>query len=276
MNRDTTSGLDECLRPRPPKSLPPRDFCATISADAWERYWASTRPISDLGLLDKQFGTLVKLGSCGEVNMMANHRCIGHFAIWTAAISLLLCSGCGERTAEDAIDAIKDDPFTIVRWAFNYLLTPASIIVVFVVLIRNIVRIIEEGFSSDTVEGYKRVCAAVLPLALFVYAVVMQKALDQQPDQSYAHDISKWLAEFSPVTLLIVSGAVGVGIAVEMFQMQDIPSVLLRVILLLLSGVTCFVCYMFVSVGIEPAVNAVFGLLVGFCGTAVFLPHGDS
>ena len=39
--------------PRPPKPLHPRDLCATITAIGWERYWAATRPIRILGLLNK-------------------------------------------------------------------------------------------------------------------------------------------------------------------------------------------------------------------------------
>lgn len=111
------------------------------------------------------------------------------------------------------VQAVKDDPFILVRWAFNYLLTPVAVISVFYILIRNIIRIVNEGFRSDTVEGYKRVCAAVLPLAFFVYAVVVQKAPAAALTQDGVKDLSKWLASVPSVNLLVLSGAAGVGVA---------------------------------------------------------------
>jgi hypothetical protein len=202
------------------------------------------------------------------------------YSLCLAVCLFLLASGCDSKSSSTAKDedspivkAVKDDPFVLVRWAFNYLLTPAAVICVFVILIKNILRIVDEGFSSDTVEGYKRVCAAVLPLAFFVYAVIAEKAPAAAPAQDGVQDFSKWLASIPPILLLVLSAAAGVGVAIEVFQLHDIPAVVLRIILFLLSGVTCFVAYMFVSVGLSPGVNVVFGLLLGFCGTAIFLPH---
>ena len=41
-------------KPKPPERLHPRDLCATITAIGWQRYWAATRSICILSLLNKQ------------------------------------------------------------------------------------------------------------------------------------------------------------------------------------------------------------------------------
>lgn len=196
-------------------------------------------------------------------------------SLFVVAVVCVLFSGCNayEQTYGGSFGTIKENPFVIVRWVFNYFLTPVAVIIVFWTLLKNILRITEEGFKTDTVEGYKRVCAAVLPFAVFVYAVIMQQAGGDAANEDFIHDISNRLASFSSLTLVIASAGAGVGIAVEMFQMRGIGDVILRIVLLLLSAITCFVAFMFVSVGIAPGINVVFGLLIGFCATAVMLPH---
>ncbi|HWO72077.1 MAG TPA: hypothetical protein VNN21_00800, partial [Dehalococcoidia bacterium] len=66
------------------------------------------------------------------------------------------------------------DAVVIIRWVFNFILTPAAVIGVFAVLITNVLRIVARGFDQDKLEGYQRVGVAVLPFAFFVYAVVSQ------------------------------------------------------------------------------------------------------
>jgi hypothetical protein len=155
------------------------------------------------------------------------------------------------------------------RWFFSFVLTPLSVTVVLTILAVEVAKLIIRGFREDTREGYQRICAAVLPFALMLYAVVREHT----PGGGSWLDLSGFIALCAPWQLFLASVAAGVGLAAEVFHHKPNHRMLARTLGFALSSVACFIGYVFLGVASGPGFDIALGVLAGFCGYAVFPNH---
>lgn len=89
----------------------------------------------------------------------------------------------------DWVRAVAENPVVLIRFVFNYILTPVAVIAVFTILVKNVIRIVREGFREDKLEGYQRTCVAVLPFPFLAYAMI-----GAGPNGEVSGGLSAWLA----------------------------------------------------------------------------------
>jgi len=155
------------------------------------------------------------------------------------------------------------------RWIFAFILTPLAVTAVLAMIAVEVGKVIVRGFREDAREGYQRICAAVLPFALMLYAVVREHSLG---GGSWL-DLSGFITLCAPWQLFLASVVAGVGLAAEVFHHKPNHRILARALCFALSGVACFMGYIFLGVASAPGIDVVLGVLAGFCGYAVFPNH---
>jgi hypothetical protein len=152
------------------------------------------------------------------------------------------------------------------RWIFGFILTPLAVCAVLGILASGVAKTIIRGFREDVREGYQRICAAVLPFAVMLYAVVREHTLNG----GGWLDLNKFITGCAPWQLFVASVVVGVGLAAEVFHNKPNHRLLMRALGFALSGVACFIGYVFLGVASTPGIDIALGVLVGFCGYSVF------